>query len=351
MFDSINELTELDENYIYIRQLLNFHIAITSRISEFEQINVIKVDALPVGRAIKLFETHAGNQSQNDHQRLTSIYHAIGGNTLVIEILAKNLRSSIKVNPEYRLEHLLANLQRKGLLQLDENHGIWTDYKKLKRTTPRDVVEAIYDLEELDNDEKKCLSLFALLPAVPVVSAQLTLLVPAFNNINSVLASLSYRGWLVPDADHQNKYRINQVVRDVLRHKLRQLWQETAVTVRSRLLKLVTFDIANNIVNLSKDDSEFFVGASVQISKDIEDRSIEQYELLQVISNYYRSNGRIDFAQKFALDAHVLADSLSDQHENDGKYTFFLGHSKGRLGQIGMLYFTRPPYVKSLRVV
>ncbi len=118
VIDNANNLAELNDYYLALSSCPNFHILLTTRITEFEQAARYAISPLPVELATQLFVEHYPQHQRAENPLLHSILAAVGYNTLVIELLAKNLAISNRLKTRYRLAELLADLQQKGLLAI-----------------------------------------------------------------------------------------------------------------------------------------------------------------------------------------------------------------------------------------
>jgi len=114
VLDNANELDDLETNYLNLRRCPNFHLLLTTRITEFGQADSYRIDSLPEAEALQLFRAHyPGHQTQEDGL-FQQIRAALDGNTLVIELLAKNLHLLNRLKTSYTLPNLLSDLQQKA---------------------------------------------------------------------------------------------------------------------------------------------------------------------------------------------------------------------------------------------
>ena len=98
------------------------------------------------------------------------MYQAVGGNTLVIEVMAKNLSLFHQIKQHYSLALLVADLDTKGLLALSKSQAVTVGYQAkdvLRQEKPEDIIAAMYDLSERSRAETALLSVFAVLPNIP----------------------------------------------------------------------------------------------------------------------------------------------------------------------------------------
>lgn len=168
VIDNVNELDDLQDNYQLLRRCSNFHVLLTTRITHFAYAKTYAVNQLSQDRSLELFEFYYRNLEESEKTLFFQIREAVDGNTLILEILAKNLAEQNHLRQQYSLENLLSDLQSKGLFQLTHPQEVSTDYQsqgKMRRETPESIIAAMYDLSELVNDETALLSVFAVLPA------------------------------------------------------------------------------------------------------------------------------------------------------------------------------------------
>jgi hypothetical protein len=98
VLDNANDADEIGRYYQDLHACANFHILLTSRIPSFEQAATYPIPPLNEIDALTLFKKHYPGHRDNDDDRLKAIRKAVGGNTLVLELLAKNL-AVINSNP------------------------------------------------------------------------------------------------------------------------------------------------------------------------------------------------------------------------------------------------------------
>jgi hypothetical protein len=168
VIDNANELADLEANYQHLRRCSNFHLLLTTRITEFAQAAQYRIEGLPEDEALDLFRKHYPQHRPDEDALFRQIRTAVGGNTLVLELLAKNLRRFHGIRAHYTLATLLADLQSRGLLALSQSKAVLTDYQSrdglMRHERPEDIIAAMYDLGELAAAETALLSAFAALP-------------------------------------------------------------------------------------------------------------------------------------------------------------------------------------------
>ncbi len=115
VIDNANDLPDLEKHYTQLRRCPNFHILLTSRITEFEQAACYAIKPLPEDVAIELFQKHYPKLQTEEHILLKNILAAAGYNTLVIELIAKHLHTANQLKITCGLTDLLSSLQSQGL--------------------------------------------------------------------------------------------------------------------------------------------------------------------------------------------------------------------------------------------
>ena len=93
VIDNVNDLKDIESNYIALRTCSNFHLLLTTRITDFSQASSHAIETLDREKAFELFKTHYSDHDPQEDVLLQEILEAVGYNTLIIELLAKNLNN------------------------------------------------------------------------------------------------------------------------------------------------------------------------------------------------------------------------------------------------------------------
>jgi len=222
VIDNANDLNDLQQNYLALKRCSNLHLILTTRITEFDGIPCFKVEGLSETFAIELFKKYYPNHNEEENELLKEIIKNIDNNTLIIELLAKNLRELNKLEFQYTLRQLTEDLHQ-SLLKLSKSRKISTSYQahshKLRVEKPEDIVEAMYDFTELDDTEKQMISVFTVLPNEPI---SFDFLKQSFSDLDLApqLNSISQKGW-VDFFEEEKLFKVNQVIQDVAIEKQR----------------------------------------------------------------------------------------------------------------------------------
>jgi hypothetical protein len=91
VIDNANNPQELERYQAALQKVPNFHVLVTTRVLELEYLSTYKVDSLPKDKAKDVFTQYYPKHQSQEDILFENIYEAVGGNTLVIEILSKNL--------------------------------------------------------------------------------------------------------------------------------------------------------------------------------------------------------------------------------------------------------------------
>ena len=316
VIDNANDLKSLSQTYKLLRRCPNLHLIITTRISEYEKAEIYPINALNETKAKELFREHYPDQLEED-KFLSAILTAVGYNTLVIELMSKNLfnvNNALKIH--YSLEDLLADLQRVGILNLRKTKKITTDYT-LHPATPEEIVSAMYNIGDLSEREKRLLSVFSVLPTENIPFYYLVILLPDFENLDDCLILLSQKGWI--DFDKKSKsFKCNPVVQEIVRNQNRdRLLDDIELTI-DILSNLFEYEEnTGNLKNLEFKQAIPLVLYAKQISKylnSVENVAIQL--LLNRIGTFFFTHGNLlkalECFEKWALLQKELYESNLD---------------------------------------
>ncbi|MFZ2897182.1 MAG: NB-ARC domain-containing protein [Saprospiraceae bacterium] len=241
VIDNANELEDLEANYLYLRRCSNFHLLLTSRIQQFERAQTYRIEGLPEPEVLQLFREYYPKLQSGEAEIVKEIRRAVGANTLVLELLAKNLAVLNRLRPRYTLDDLLADLRGKGLLQLAQTAEVRTGYQsregQLRRANPHDIIAAMYDLGELPREEVALLSVFSVLPAEGLPFEILESLLPDTPELEDRLFSLAQKGWIEYN-EGEVRFKCSPVVQEVTRVKNEQLEEDCAGLVKKLIAGL-----------------------------------------------------------------------------------------------------------------
>ncbi len=265
VIDNANELSDLDANYQRMRRCSNFHLLLTTRITHFEQAEACSINGLPQDDALALFEKYYRALDDGEKALFFQIREAVGGNTLVLELLAKNLAGQNRLKQRYSLASLLADLQNQGLLQLSHSQTVRTDYQSrgaMRHETPQAIISAMYDLSGLSESKIAVLSVFALLPAEKIDFSTLEMLLQKTPKLEEHLLSLSQQGWI--EFNEANKtFKCSPVIQEVVEQKNPNLKRDCYALVKILSDKL-DFE-GDHHIGASYDDGLIFASCAKKL--------------------------------------------------------------------------------------
>jgi tetratricopeptide (TPR) repeat protein/type II secretory pathway predicted ATPase ExeA len=311
VIDNANNLDDLKTHYHNLRRCTNFHLLLTTRITHLDHAPTYTIEGLPYEQALKLFKKHYSISLTEEEQDLfRAIHTAVGQNTLVVELLAKNLSQlNNRLKTRYTLQHLLNDLQKKDVLHLSQSKEVATDYHnnlKLQAAKPEDIIAAMYDLSQLSAAEKNLLGILALLPTEAIAFEKLETLLQAnedsaendailqqlwtmylndkeqtlallqsndideatfltmhdsqqnkivFSDIDQHLLSLAQKGWIEYN-EAQTSFKLSPVVQAVVLHKTPQALH-TIQGIISTLIDKLDYE-GNHLMGSSYQDAEHY---------------------------------------------------------------------------------------------
>ncbi len=298
VIDNVDEPEDLGKYYLLLRQCSNFHLLLTSRITWFEQAETYEVAGLPEPEALALFKKYYPKHTESEDNLFKQIRLAADCNTLVIELLAKNLYIQNRLKANYTLENLLTDLQQKGVLGLSKSTavgGIGYHAKEgiFRKEDPKDVIAAMYDLGELSHPENVLLSVFAVLPAENLSYEILEALLPETELLEENLLALSQKGWLDYN-EPTASFKISPVVQEITRNKNQQLLQDNDKLINSLLDQLDYQSGTGHFINCNYIDAATYTRYAESLHQVNGNSAI----LYDRIGNYYETTG--DLSQALA---------------------------------------------------
>jgi tetratricopeptide (TPR) repeat protein len=220
ILDNANDAEDLGKYIVALSKCSNFHILLTSRLANFENTYPYALGALDKVAALKVFRENYKYYESTDETLFYEIFEAVGGNTLVMELLAKNLNNFNEPEIVYSLQNLYDNLQN-SLLNLSKSKEVHTAYQAqgmgLRYEKTEVIILAMYDLSKLTENEIALLSVFAVLPPENIAFATLKTLIDS-EILNDSLGSLKQKGWIEFDKTTKS-YKVSPVVQEITRYK------------------------------------------------------------------------------------------------------------------------------------
>ena len=338
VIDNANNLKDLQTHYQALRSCSNCHLLLTTRITQLRQAATYRIGALSEQNAIALFRKYYPKHQNSDDALLKSILHAVGRNTLVVELLAKNLQGFNALRIRYQLQDLLQDLQNKGVLALSKSKTVKTDYhlaQQLQSTTPEAIIGAMYELNNtaLSKVEKSLLAVFSVLPAENLTLDILEKLLPNRNDaLDDTLVALVQKGWL--DKDEQKlAFRISPVIQEVCRNKHGNLLEDCGDLVSS-LIQLLKYEAGTgHLLKVSYEEAISLVRYAESVVTNLKDHDENHSILCERIGSFYNVTGNLSKTLFFYKTASEIDNQLSVKFPNNSYYKNNLAISYSKLGE------------------
>ncbi len=220
ILDNANDAEDLGKYAVALGKCSNFHILLTSRLENFANTHRYALGALDKVAALQVFQQNYQYYETTDETLFYEIFLAVGGNTLVMELLAKNLNNFNRNKQHYSLQNLHEDL-KKSLLNLSKSKEVNTAYQAqgtgLRNEKPEVIMLAMYDLSELSEAEIALLSAFAVLPPENIAFISLETLLKS-KTLEDSLEKLTQKGWIEFDKATKS-YKVSPVVQEITRYK------------------------------------------------------------------------------------------------------------------------------------
>lgn len=333
VIDNANNLSELENYYLALRSCANFHILMTTRITEFEQAACHKIRSLPCEHAIALFKKHYPSHQAPEDPLLQNILAAVGYNTLVIELLAKNLNISNRLKTLYSLTDLLNDLQLKGLLKLKSqtvSSAYHADGAALRKETPEAIIAAMYDLDELSDAETALLSVFAVLPAENIAYAMLETLIPDIENLDVTLLTLAQKGWL--DNEAAANFKISPVIQEITRQKNKPRLLQDCQNIIDRLNENLEYEPGTGYFLKASFQEAAFAHIGENVVCHFSEPTVSLAILYERLGSYHNTAGNLDRALGFFNKYFQLRKELYEACPNNDSLKIGMAISYEKLG-------------------
>jgi tetratricopeptide (TPR) repeat protein len=338
VIDNANDLDDLSAHYHELRKCPNFHILLTTRIESFAHAKTCRVGHLDEASAIQLFTTHYPGHNAAEDALLKELLRAVGYNTLVIELLAKNLRILNEYRTGYPLAQMLDDLRHRGLFGLSKSDKVQTEYNpgsfRLREEKPETVIAAMYDLAKLEPGQERLLCVFSVLPAEPIAFDTLEALQPGNDELEKSLRSLVKKGWIEYNAGAK-QFKCSPVVQAVTRLQIGDRLFEQCETLVYMLNKKLKFEpstghLINADYQMGRICSRYAESVIMCFSNKLMVTSI----LLDHIGNFYSTTGNLEKALTCFENGLDISEKLFylSRKNNESKYGLVVSHS--RLGYI-----------------
>jgi tetratricopeptide (TPR) repeat protein len=367
VFDNANDAKDLEKHFVTLRRLSNCQVLLTSRVTALQDVPVHRVKPLDTAFAVQVFTEHYPKYSESDAPLLNSLLHAVGFNTLVIELLAKNLTVFNKFKTQYSLATLVSDLQQRGLFAV-QGKAVKTLYQAdtLRTETPDSIIAAMYDVSALSDMERYLLNNFAILPAENIPYDRFCSLVTPPNNIQNKknsfwnklisffskdkkdislkfdgiddnLNDLHQKGW-VDYFETTHDFKISPVIQHITKLKNKTTLIADCKTLIDTLIDELHPD------NIHKDNYTFAAIFSRYAETVVAAFDAPNYNaavLCERIGNYYTTIGNLDRAIAFYEKCRAVSQELcvlqpDDEYKKNGLAISYekLGNTHTSLGNL-----------------
>ncbi len=338
VIDNANDLDDLAAHYHELRRCPNFHILLTTRITEFSHARTCRVGHLNEATAIQLFTTHYPGHDSAEDELLKELLRAVGYNTLVIELLAKNLKILNEFRTGYPLKQMLDDLQHQGLFGLSKSAEVLIGYNpgsfKLKEEKPETVIAAMYDLAKLDPGEEQLLCVFSVLPAEPIAFDTLEALQPGNDALEKSLRALVRKGWIEFNAGAK-QFKCSPVVQAVTRLQVGDRLCEQCEKLGNTLIEKLDYEPGiGHLVNTDYQQGALYARYAENITGLLDTVWYEKARLCERIGTFHRTIGNFAQTVSYYEKFNCLSKNLYENHPENVSYRRSLAISYSKLGDM-----------------
>ncbi|MFK8161923.1 MAG: NB-ARC domain-containing protein, partial [Lewinella sp.] len=327
IIDHVNDHDDLIEHIKILRQCANFHVLVTSRLDYFDGTQTYTLESLPLPVAKTLFEQYYQAFNEEEAALFSEVYRAVDGNTLVLQLLAKNLKKNRR---KYFLPDLLADLRSKGVQQLSASREVVTDYGSLNEGGIEEIVAAMYDLSGLDEQQLTLLSVFAALPPEKIPYGHLEILVDFIDDLDEALDELQQHGWLEENQEgRKTSLRCSPVIQAVIRQK-NEHWTSVLPSLRYNIQGFIESDQSGNLKAGIKAARPFVVYGEA-IARYLPPE-VDNFIFYEQLTHFYITSGDLRAHLHWATKSMSLVQELLVKTPKDTRLKDFLAISYEKLG-------------------
>ena len=333
VIDNANEPEDLEKHYTALKRLPGLHLLLTSRLRDFENAETLYIEGLPDEEAKALFLRYYKKHNPEEDPLLLAIYEAVGRNTLVLELMAKNLHLLNRPIPKYSLQNLLADLQHEGLLGLTQSKEVTLAYQTFRKAKPEAIIAAMYKMADLSEEEVRLLSQLVLLPSENIPVAMLSRLFEGQENWEDVLTErLAKKGWINFNAEEEN-FKTSPVIQEVVRKKNPAL-RPHAQPLLDRLAYLLARDDSGHTTNMPYADCLLAARYAEGIVLTLDPNEPSAFVFLQNLGNYFAEYANLEKAAHYYSLLEKAAKSALHKNTNDRYAKKCLAVSYSKLGDL-----------------
>ena len=301
VIDDADNPNDLEEVYLALRRCTNFHVLLTTRLTKYHNVHTYPLEVLSKEKALELFCQFYPYHQDSENDLFFQIREAVGGNTLVLEILAKNLALLNQNENTYSLTHLIEDIQKKGLLNTEESDSLETSYhadRKMKYVKPFDIITAMYDLSHLSQEETSVLSVFSVLPTEKLDFKEITGYVNPSFPLKDILTSLSQKGWIVFDQDSRT-YKSSPLIQEIVKKENYYLYEDCQFLIQNLSQQLETDYKTGHPLHISLNEAARLTRFGESLLRNLPVSSEVEIHLCDNIGMYYKVINDLTKAEHF----------------------------------------------------
>ncbi|MBL4660550.1 MAG: tetratricopeptide repeat protein, partial [Alcanivoracaceae bacterium] len=331
VIDNANDLEDMENNYQLLRKLSNIHLLLTSRITEFHELQVLAIDHLNPTDASTLFKHYYHSYQDSEEPLLNKILLAIDYNTLVIELLSKNLNQlNSDLEKPYPLKQLLDDLQSTGVLGLSQSKVVLTDYS-LRAAKPEAIILAMYKLGELTDIQQAILSVFAVLPALSIAYKDLKDYFPDVTDLHKQLLQLAQKSWLNYNQQAQS-FKTNPIISEIARQQNKDRLYQDCEPLLTTLIAHLDYETNTGHIYIAHEIAISTVQYAETLMPYLAKANDTIVTLLGNIANFYRTYGNLELALKYFDSSASFIGELYKLHPKDSHLKNNLAFVCSKLG-------------------
>ncbi len=334
VIDNANDPEDLNAYNNALRQLPNMHVLITSRVMEVDGLDTFPLPPLERKFAVALFKKHFPAHAPNEDALLDVLLPAVGYNTLVIELLAKNLSQFHKtIQKSYNLTQLVEDLGSKGLFGI-QGKLVSTTYQArgfaLRKESPEEILSVMYKLGELPDEEQALMSVLSVLPAESISYRWLEALIPS-EDLDTTLLSLAQKGWLDYQAE-TTSFKVSPVVQQVTRKQNQERLFADAEPLIVSLIEKLDYD-GGHITGSSYADAAYYARLAETVSTAFSAPSHQIAILCERLGNYHQTLGDLGKALGYFEEDLRLSKELHVAYPEKVSFKNGLAITYSKLGE------------------
>lgn len=277
----------------------HFKILLTSK-EVLKNIPVIKIELSDFSIAKSIFFQGLNKREANiSDETLENIFQHVGFHPLAIELSARTLAEQKHISGN----KFVQNIKEKGWTVTTGNQN--------NKDNINELFSGLVNVSGLEEEEKKVLRYFSVLPATEVRYKDLTKLFKLEKQVlNQTLSSLLGKGYI--QEDENNGYRCPQIIQEVCLNKLNPTIENCSILLQSLgsdLSEIYDFDNSREIVLVAPRILKILQN----VVKHLEQKTILFADIYQNLGIFARILGDFDAATKWhKKDIDIKSGHLKD---------------------------------------